>query len=568
MSDLIRTRIELLRGRARGGETARCAGRLVAVLVTALLGWLVVDYWFVTRAFGGGWWDVAARLGMTGTLLWLVGREAWAGLIAELRRQRGDDELAMRLEDAHPELAGRLISTVQLLRAMDAGDPGIASPGLVQALAEETDERAANVDHRQAWELRPAKRAVLLGVSLLILAVGLAAWKPGIAGAFLRRLAFMSAHYPTATHIVSVQIPALVGRGDPVTVEIEVDAASEVPAQATASVRGADGRTSVLRLERVADQAKPIFRGTLKQAIEDIAIRPHAGDHHWEVWVPVKVVPRPVVKDLALRLVHPEYLALPDGTSTVGDLQVPAGTVVVVQASVSREVNEASLTMVAGLAEPAAQPLTIAADGLSVSGRFTASEDGSWWISLRSADGLDSTAPSRWTISAIPDKPPVVTAAFPSRDKDATRFARWPIRFTCRDDHGVAGVRLRWQVVAPGTDSDAATGQPGSVEIQGMRTTGSESTQGEILFDLAPLNPEVGSRVVWWLEARDARTPEANVTASQRGTFNILDPAEMRERMARERTELLNSLKTIRDRQRDAQDGVDGARKAAESGKP
>jgi len=365
-----------------------------------------------------------------------------------------------------------------------------------------------------------------------------------------------------------VHVPELVGRGDPVTVEIELDPTSVVPTQCTATVRGADGRSSTLRLDRVIDQPKPLFRGTLKQAIEDIAIRPIAGDHRWETWLPVRVIPRPTVKQLSLRLVHPEYLALPDEKSSVGDLQVPAGTVVVVEAAVSRAVSTATLTLVAGLGDPVSQPMTMSADGMTASGRFTAAEDGSWSISLRASDGLDSADPSRWTITAIPDKPPVVTATFPSRDKDATRFARWPIRFTIRDDHGVAGVKLRWQVLAPGVDLDASTGQPASLEISGVRTSGSELAQGETQFDLAPLNPEVGSRVIWWLEARDARTPEANVTASQRGTFNILDPAEMRERMARERADLLNSIKTIRDRQRDAQDGVDGARKAAEDGKP
>jgi hypothetical protein len=221
MSDAIRTRIDLLRSRARGAELARSTGRIVCTLVLGLLGWLACDYWLVTTLFGLGWWDVCARLLLSGTVIWLVGREVWTGLVAEIRRFRDDDQLAMRLEEAHPQLGGRLISTVQLMRDLAAGEHRkIGSTGLVLALAEEAQEQAEAIDHRNAWELRPAKRALVWGAALLVLAIGLAAWRSDITAAFLRRLAFLPAHYPTATRILGVTIPTLVGRGDPIPVEL------------------------------------------------------------------------------------------------------------------------------------------------------------------------------------------------------------------------------------------------------------------------------------------------------------------------------------------------------------
>lgn len=569
MSDAIRTRIDLLRRRARGAELARSSGRLACIAVAGLLAWLACDYWLVTTIFGLGWWDVAARLAMTGTLLWFAGREAWLGLAAEIRRRRHDDELAMRLEEAHPELGGRLISTVQLVRDLEAGETRkIGSTGLVLALAEDAQARAEAVDHRLAWDLRPARRSLAWAAALLALGVGLAAWRSDIAAAFARRLAFLSAHYPTATRILAVTIPALVGRGDPVPIEVEVDPDSDVPETAAATVRGADGRSATIRLERIEADGKILFRGSLKQAVEDITLRPVAGDHRWESWVPVQVLPRPAVKALALRLVFPAYLGREPQEGSTGDLQVPTGTTVEVAATCSRPVAEAWLASAAGLGDPERVALELQQGGTVARGRFTVTEDGWWSIGLASADGLDAGSPPRWTIAAIPDRAPSVVATFPGRDRDATRFARWPIRFTARDDYGVAGVRLRWLVVPPGVDPESVTTPAEAVEVPGVRTRGSESTQGEVAFDLAAVNPEVGSRVIWWLEARDARTPEANVSPSQRGTFNILDPAELRERMLREKAELVDSLKTIRDRQRDTRDGVEGARKAAQPGKP
>jgi hypothetical protein len=561
VSDLLRTHIATLRRRARGAELARGLGRLIAVLVAGLACWLAVDYWFVTTVLGIGGWDIVARLAMTGGVLWLAGREAWRGVIAEWRRQRSDDELAMRLEHAHPDLGGRLISTIQLQRSLASGGAqAVGSPALVEALAEETQAHAASLDPRLAWHLQPARSALLLGGALLLAAILFVAWRSDIAAAFARRLAFLSAHYPTATRIVGVSVPALVGRGDPVVIEVEVDPASQVPEFATAVVRGADGRSSTLRLERSEAAGRAVFRGAIAQAIEDLQIRPVAGDHRWEREETMQVVQRPSVSALDLRLVHPAYLHLPDGTSTVGDLQVPAGTRIEVAASFSRAVAQAELVSTGGNGEGVRSALVLAADGRSGRGSFEAVGDGTWSIVLTAADGLGTVDPPRWTVVATPDRAPSIVVTFPPRDKDASRFARWPLRYTARDDHAIAGLRLRWLVIPAGVDPAAVTSEPASLEVP-LAASGA-AVQGEVPFDLAPLALEAGSRVVWWLEARDARTPEPGVGSSLRGTFTILDPRELRERMAREKSDLLNTLKTIRDRQNDAKAGVEGIRKS------
>ncbi len=563
MSDAIRTRITQLRSRARGAELGRGVGRLATVLACGLIGWLVIDYWFVVRAFGAGAWDVGTRLVMTAGLLGLVGREAWRGVITEFRRLRDDDELAMRLEGAYPELAGRFISTVQLLRELSQAEHRVASPGLVEALAEETSVQAETVDHRRAWDLRPARRALGFGAVAVIIAVGLASWKPEVASAFFRRLCLMPAHYPTATRIASVTVPAMVGRGDPVVVEVRVDPTSEVPTTVTAVIRGDDGRTSKLRLDRLPIPGEAVFRGTLKQAIEDVAIRPQAGDHHWEAWEPVQVVARPVVRRLAMRLQYPEYLRIPPAELAVGDLEVPAGTVVAVDAEPSRAVIEAAISLAAGVGDPVPAPMELSADGLHATARFTAAENGSWSIGFKTGDGLDSGSPTRWTITAVPDVAPTVTATFPSRDRNVTRVARWPIRFTARDDHGLAGVGLRWQIIPPGVDPETVTAEPGKQEIAGMATAGSEAIAGETWFELASLNLSIGSRVVWWLEAHDRRTPTANLGESQKGTFNVVDPIDEQRRLLETKAELLNTIKDHLKTQKDIQAGVQGVQKAA-----
>lgn len=563
MSDAIRTRIDLLRGRVHGAELARTVGRAVTTLVVGLLLWLLVDYWVVTTIFGTGWWDICARLALDGTLAWFVAAELRGGLLAELKRRRHDDELAMRLEATHPELGGRLISTVQLMRDLEAGElRKIGSPGLVEALAEETQAQAESVDHRRAWDIVPAKRAVLIGAVLLLIALGLAIWRHDIAGAFARRLAMLSAHYPTATRITAVKVPALVGRGDPVAVEVEVDPTSRVPAEAEATLRDAEGHVSTMKLERVAgEKGRVLYRGILQQAVEDLTVRLRAGDHRWEQWQNVRVQRRPAVKELKLRLVYPAYLKKAATETSVGDIEVPVGTKVEVRAVLSRAVAKAELALRTGAEAPVPAVLALGNGGAEASGDFTVTSDGSWAIGLVDGDGLDAGDTPHWGIVAVPDRAPTISASFPPRDADVTRVARWPIRYLASDDHGIARIRLRWLVIPPGGDIEAVTGEPGALEAQDGHSDGSVQIHGEIPFDLTPLNLPNDARVVWWLEAQDAKVPDPNVTQSQRGTFTVVDLAEMRERMLRERADLIDSVKGIRDHQREAQDGVDAVRK-------
>lgn len=561
----LRAQLDVLGARVRQAERRHAAARLALTITAALVGWLAIDYWVVTGAFGTGAWDYGGRAALTAALIALVVQEARSGLLAALRRERSDDDLAMLLEAAHPALDGRYISTVQLVRELNEGAATrVASPVLVQALAEDTEHRTATVDPQSAWDVQPAKRVAGWAAAAAVVVIALAAWRHDITGAFLRRFIFLAAQYPTATRILSVEAPGLVGRGDPVVITVAVDATSEVPPQAEAAVRTADGSPATVRLERVEGDAPAgsvLFRGSFPQAVEDLRIRPRAGDHRWNDWLAVRVLRRPAVKDLALHLDYPGYLKRPAGDSAVGDLDVPVGTRITVKARLSRPVAKATLAIKRGATAPEDAAMALTGDNGAAEGSFTVDADGAWSINLVDAEGLDAGQPPVWTIVARPDRAPTITVSFPPRDLDVTRMARWPIRFTAADDHGVARVQLRWRVVPPDGDIETATGEPAAAVVTGATSSGSSPFKGEHAFDLAPLNCAAGSRVVWWLEAEDARTPQSNVTASRRGVFTVIDAAEMRERLMQERQELLNAVKELRDRQKEARDGVEDVRK-------
>ncbi len=562
MSDPIQTRIGALRQRILIAEAAYGVAWVIMWSLALFAVWLVVDYWFVTAWFRGGW-DLAIRLVLVPLVLAAIGFGAWRKCIQPLRRHRSDDEIAMRIECAYPELDGIFISALQLgqrLANRDRTSPPAASLGLIQACVEQGQERAASVDYRRGCDVDRSRRAAILAGCVLSLAIVLAILRSDIASAAIARFVLLQRQYPTDTRIVAVRVPALVAAGDQLPIEIEVDEASKIPEDASAEVRTADGGAATVHLRRITDPGPVRFRGMFERTIADVTVRPHAGDHVWPQAILVGVRPRPSVGGLSITCIPPEYLGMPAFTSESGDIRVHVGSRIEVRARFSTAVRSSTIAVRPRTGDPAEAEMRIQdGTGMSADGAFTADADGTWSIHLVGADDLGGDDPPRWTITVIPDKDPVVAVTFPGREQDATPNAMWPVRYRAKDDHGLSAVRIRWQSSPRG--GDAATGRSGVIELP-MRQLGTEDLVGEAEFDLTGLALYPGMRLTWWIEAADRRTPTPGIGSSPKSVFSILDPAELREKMARSRKELAESLKHLRDGQDETKAGVEGILKS------
>lgn len=553
MIDPLLDRLADARARLRRTRLVTGALLVLATALVALFGWFLCDYLFVHRILEGGIADTALRAVLLLAVVAVAGRVAWRTLVAEWRIERDDDHIAGRVERVHRSLGGRLISSVQLARV---GDGTTMAPDLIAALIESTVAEAEVFDFGAIVDFRELKRAALWLLIPAVVVGGLTAWKPAYTGAALRRLALQTIDYPTATRITAVtpsQQPLVVAQGEPLPLLIELDPAGYLPESAEVVVKPVDGRPATIRLTPV--EGKPnVYAGILPQVLGDCRLRAAAFDAHWPTWIVVTAKARPLVKAIAATVTQPAYLSEPPVTAPFADTTVTVGGVVQLQITTAAPVAKAELELVTGTADPVRIACDLDAAHTSATVKLPVTNTTAVRVLLTDDQGLTNPDPVSTSITAMPDLPPAVVLTYPQRDVPATRFARWPLRFSAKDDHGLAKAVIRWQV-------EDATGEPQTIAIGDLG--GERAVQKEAVLDCSVFNASPGTRVVVWIEATDRR-PQAG--ASLKRTLTILDPAQLRQELDAAKEAAVQTIGTARDRQKEIKQGVDRLNQKAAKG--
>lgn len=555
MIDTLLDRLDTARSRLRRTRLATGALFIIATLVTATFAWFLCDWLFVHRILEGGLWDACLRALLVASVLAVTGRVAWLSFISEWRTQRGDDELALRVERTHRALGGRLISSVQLAHVHRQGEESGAftmAPDLIEALIEATVSEAEAFDFNAIVDVGDLKRAALWALIPVVIVGSLSAWKPGYAITALKRLVLLSAEYPTATRILTVQPQPQGGalvqpQGEAVSFVVTLDADGFLPDEVDMAIKPKHGRASSVRLKR--DVQRPtMYTGTLSQVLDDLEFRPYAFDARWPVWIPLTSLRRPAVKTVLATVTTPAYLGESAATGPFTDMSVPVGSAVTLAATFAEPVVSAQAELITGTAAPVLVPFTIDATHLTAKIDLPVTATTSIRVLLGDDHSLTNLDPVSTTITAVPDLPPQVVLTFPQRDVAATKFARWPLRFSVKDDHGLGKAAIRWQL-------EEATGEPNTIELGDLGP--GLTAQKEHLFELSKLDPPIGSRVLVWIEVNDRKQPEPNQGASLKRSITILDPEQLRQELEAAQNAAVEAIGTARDRQKEIKQGVD-----------
>ncbi len=557
---LLLDRLSAVRARSRGIDLTRDVCRVLVVALGLIAGFFLLDFW-VLSDFENAVVDRIARAILLIAELVVFVVFVRGGLWRTWQRYESDDAVAMRVERGHAPMRGRLVATVQLTRVERDG----TSQDLVDALVEETVEASEGLRFTDVIDAKLLKKAAMTAGLLLLLASALAAWKPAHALALLARMVLTGYEYPTATRIAALTPGGRVPRGEPFVVQIDVAADSDVPAEASLEVAPADGgETLVLPLRKleVQDDATVVrFAATVPKVLAAARYRALAGDARWHRWEELAVIERPAVRGLELGYHYPAYLKKPDEVSTVGDVRCLAGTTITVKATFSKAVVEAGLNLRLR-EEKKALPVLLAEDGLSGTCQMPIESSGAYRLALRCVDGLEDADPVDYAIVALKDRAPSVRVVTPAQDKTVTDIARPRLAFTVRDDHGVAAAELKYRIERDdevGGDDADARGVALSVG------TGGREVSGESVIDLRALGVQAGSRMAWWIEARDACEP-ANVAVSPTYRFTVVDVRTMAEQLERSRRELLQELDRVRTEQKKGMVEVQGLHQQLRAG--
>lgn len=488
-------KLDELLARVRGNLARLVWLHGLGTIAGATAAWILVAFlvdWILHVPSGIRWVHLAV-LGLVPGFLIL--RE----LVRPLRALPGREEIAVLVERAHPDLRQLIVSAAELSRAQRPdGDPS-----LVREILRRAEQRSATLDPRGVLdERRPRKRALLgLGASAFVGLVLLA--NASAARVFLERLFGGDTPWPRRTQLVvevplpgASAIPTAENAGTPLEpreIRLRVARGSDVPLLVHAQGNVPDevvlhfhgGQRAVL-----ASTGGPIFRTQLRSLQEDTQFYVTGGDDDDEVpWVRLDVLQPPDVEALAFEITPPAYSGLPSRVERDRDVEVLAGSEIVVHVLPTprdatgsarlvpedrvvtltpRPFPEEQTSSEAGAGDAAAKER---AQGLGFG--FRAEKSLRLRVELVDSTGLSNPDPGLFAVNVIEDRAPELEVLAPSRSEvDTLVGGLLRLRVRVEDDFGIT--RAAWSAESssgtsassPSTDAPAKLG--GELELRAL----------------------------------------------------------------------------------------------------
>ena len=270
----------------------------------------------------------------------------------------------------------------------------------------------------------------------------------------------------------------------------------------------------------------------------------------------VEVRERPVITELRLRVVPPEYSGRPERTleNPGGTISVLVGTRIEIEGRASSPLSEARRLDAIGV-----HPMQVQADVFGET--MTVEEDLDFRIELVDREGLTSEALTTYRLIAQADEAPSVRITLPAADLPLERDLRLEIAGLAADDVGLARLDLvyrdeldtEWNRVPLFVSGDSTQASPQIRDLD--LDQGSLDVAVNFVWDLGFLDLLPGDAVIYALEATDNNALEGGqVTRSRTWSLRLPTIAEVfdldreeRDFDNRELADLLEQGKDVRE---------------------
>jgi hypothetical protein len=466
MSTLITSRLAEIRSRHLMVTAVVGAARALALLLLCLTVIMAVDFVFDLPLY--------IRAVLLAAALAAVGSIILARVVRPLRSPPDDDEVALWVERAQPELGQRLISAVQLARG---SEPGF-SRSMLASLHEQAELLTAPIDAGDLVRADPVLKWMGIGTALLLgLVIGL-----GLLGAdgrdlLLRSLCVPGIEVPRKTRVdLLTPVQTIIARGE--DVEINARARGIIPAEGVLEAAWSASPKRTYPVPRRTEPQPPelagpdVFSVTLRGVLEDLTYRVRLNDGR-SIEGSIRVSVRPFAQKVDAVLLPPAYTGQPRVPRPSGDLVMLEGSRLELAVESSKPVRRATLRSISGDGRGQSRVVLLTDSGPGRVYPLLPDDDGSSPRRLRAVDGaqnsipiprgtrglafllvdddgLETRDPTVYRVELLPDLPPTVRVVSPTRKEEVlTRQARVRVAFDVTDDIGLASLRIRYIVRSP-----------------------------------------------------------------------------------------------------------------------
>ncbi len=427
------------------------------------------------------------------------------------------DALAARVEEEYPNLAERLVSTVELT---EAGDAAHGSPALIDLLTRETEIRASKLNFLQA---APEKNvmgwSVVAAVLALAMALPVALWPDPVANQ-ARRFFTPWLRPAVAYEVIANPGDTAVARGQAVTLFAYVRATKDgvsLPQKAVLVLTEANGATRKLGME--TDEPH-VFACRLASITEDVVYHVEAGDAASQQFRVSAVEPVALIDNTPAISVEPPAYARkvvePQVVHGMTDFAVLQYSTLAIDLKFNRRPVVAELHVQSDGLPPVVYPITVADDGLSGRVALNTKANARLQLVLEAEHGIRTNLPAQ-PMQVTVDRPPAFKKVTGTSDQLRTvnPYETVPIEVELIDDFGVAGAEVEFTLTGKETDI-----QREPIPLNGQ---GSPAAVGALAMKLAGKVKE-GDSFRYRIRAVDIR----NVPEADLGPNVIYYPADKR----------------------------------------
>jgi hypothetical protein len=548
MSQLLLTKISAVRTKHSSVSVFTGIALAVIALIVGLAVGMLLDWWldlprWVRAAF------LAIDVAMAVTLLVMYALvPIWSG--------PDDDAIALKVEDANPQFATRLIAAIQL------GRPGAVPAGASRALAAATIHQAETmseaVDFTQVIRTeRLTKYAIIAGLVLLGGLTALA-WgrKDGVSTDLLARAFLSNTPVPRKTRIDVVSGHLKIARGD--NAVLTAKARGVIPTSGEIEIKFDSGRRQIFPVNASAEDYTA-FTLKLENAQDSFNYRVRKLGDSTSDWYRVDVLVPPAVTQLEVQQVFPPYTQRGTVSRSLGDLSILSGSRLLLKVTSNNPIRPdlpnaraQNVVHLVNSDNPEDVRLTVDPKDPRV---LTADvpmppKTSGFSIHLHDVNDLRSRDPAVYRVDLVPDKEPTVRVTYPERKEElVTRIATLDIGFDAADDYGIAKLSLKYKI-------DDGPEQTVPLDIAKPGDPQPKRLHNRFAWKIAKLTPRSatqptleGSTVEYWLEAEDNN----NVTGPGKGESEHFAARIVSE--AEKRAEILARLgASIQDVQRGVED--------------
>ena len=528
----------------KGGICALIAGVLLILLVSASLDWLVIG-----NSLSGRFVLTTSALGLS---LWILIRELWRPLSHPL----SDRWLAQRLEQKIPELGGQLASTVEF--SSEDYNERFGSQSLQHKSVDTAIRKLLTLDLLHFVDRRPVRiRTYLATISLLLASIVVLIF-PAHAMTAMQRLAlpWQPIEWPRE---VTLQLQSV--SGEPIkendfdtqlfprgtTLELHVtNLRGDLPENLVLLIRDARGETRREALPRISgSDQQPTSLGQILLPLKDsFEFRISGGDDTDFPWMPVEVVPPPMLADLKMELIPPAYTArepeqISAGTSFV---QALIGSHLRISGTANIPLKQATFAT----SDSDSNDFEIPSGTAQFSGMLLIERVGSQFYRLQLTDelGISNDSALRLEVVGIADAVPQVQLVSPKTDQFLTPDALLNISVTANDD-----VALTYLNLSLTPQDEARKDHDWQRELVKLADDPVKEFATDFTLSLRELGFQEGDVLRLRLIGRDHLSEEEEHLGIDQRLLTLISSTEKHRELAERLQELIDQIERVAGRQ-------------------